>query len=337
MFYMSQESVVPMCVFGFHELNYNPGTEPNASLIAVGQYRKFQYCLVMSYTMKKRSVSVSLVIPAYNEEAHLRACLDAVAAQTVRPYEVIVVDNNSTDKTAEIARSYPFVTVISEKKQGPVHARNAGFSAAKGEIIGRIDVDSHIAPDWIERVQQIFSDPAIDAVSGSLDFHDMPFHRFFRHMDLFLRRYLARNLGREGELFLYGGNMALRSQLWHEIKEELCEHRHLHEDIDLAAHLAGTDYSVAFDETLRADVSARRIDSDTRSFFTYVLANPRTYALHGLASRRYMYPVAWTVLACYLPLKLLYRAYDQEQHKMSLAHFIRPAVHARVSPVSDNL
>lgn len=287
--------------------------------------------------MKNQSVSVSLVIPAYNEEAHLRACLDAVAAQTVKPFEVIVVDNNSTDKTAAIAQAYPFVTVIGEKRQGPVHARNAGFNAAKGTVIGRIDVDSHIAPDWIERLQQIFADSSVDAVSGLLGFHDAPFRRLFETADLICRRYLAHNLGREGELFLYGGNMAIRRNLWHEMRGEVCDHRHLHEDIDLAAHLAGTDYRVIFDESLRADVSVRRVDADLRTFYTYVLANPRTYAVHGLASRYYMYPVVWIVLAFYLPLHLLYRAYDKEQRRLSWAHFIRPAAPPRVSPVSESL
>src|SRR5687767_1835934 len=92
---------------------------------------------------------VSLVIPAYNEESHLRACLDAVAAQTVRPFEVIVVDNNSTDTTVAIARSYSFVAVMHESQQGIVYARNAGFNAARGDIIARIDADTHLSPNWI--------------------------------------------------------------------------------------------------------------------------------------------------------------------------------------------
>lgn len=293
---------------------------------------------VMLYTMQKRNVSnISLVIPAYNEEASLRACLDAVAAQTVMPLEVIVVDNNSTDATAAIARSYTFVRVVVEKKQGPVHARNAGFNAVRGEIIGRIDVDSLIAPDWIEHVQNIFADPKVDAVSGSLGFHDSPFRRFFESVDLLFRRYLARNLGREGELFLYGGNMAIRRNLWRKVRGEVCSHRGLHEDIDLAAHLAGTDCRVIFDETLRADISVRRIDTDIRTFYTYVLANPRTYAVHGLASRRYMYPVTWVILFFYLPLRLLYRSYDPQTHRFSWSHLLNPSYRRRVSPVSEVL
>jgi glycosyltransferase involved in cell wall biosynthesis len=291
-------------------------------------YTVFAFVIIMNSKLR-----VSLVIPAYNEEHQLALCLDAIARQTVRPFEVLVVDNNSTDQTAAIARRYPFVTLLSEARQGPVFARNAGFNAARGEIIGRIDVDSHIAPNWIERVQAIFADASVDAVSGSLGFHDAPYPRFFEAVDLFFRRYLARNLGREGELFLYGGNMAIRRQLWRDIRDDLCVGRHLHEDIDMAAHLAGTDYRVVFKESLCAEVSVRRVDSDMRTFYTYVLANPRTYAVHGLASRRYMYPVAYAVLICYLPLRALYRAYDPNTRRLSLARMFRPS-NQRVSPIN---
>jgi glycosyltransferase involved in cell wall biosynthesis len=284
--------------------------------------------------MQSKRLRVSLVIPAYNEESQLSACLDAVAAQTVQPFEVIVVDNNSTDATAAIAARYHFVRVVKEPCQGVVFARNRGFDEARGDVVGRIDVDSRIAPNWIEYVQRIFADTTVDAVSGSLGFHDAPFRRFFQQVDLIFRRYLARNLGREGELFLYGGNMAFRRRIWPTIKDELCTHRQLHEDIDMAAHLANTTYKVIFDEQLRADVSVRRIDTNSRTFYTYVLANPRTYAFHGLASRRYMYPVAWTVLLFYLPVRLLYRAYDPRRRKFSWSHFLHPSYGQRITPLS---
>src|ERR1019366_8076903 len=92
--------------------------------------------------MAQKHMRVSLVIPAYNEKHHIKACLDHIASQRVVPYEVIVVDNASTDKTAAIARSYDFVTLITEKRQGVVFARDTGFNLARGDIIGRIDADT---------------------------------------------------------------------------------------------------------------------------------------------------------------------------------------------------
>ena len=69
---------------------------------------------------------LSVVIPAFNEELVLRRCLDSLAVQqTSYPYEVIVVDNNSSDATAAIAGSYPFVRVVHERRRGVAPARQA--------------------------------------------------------------------------------------------------------------------------------------------------------------------------------------------------------------------
>src|SRR4051812_42172740 len=102
-------------------------------------------------------MNVSIVIPVYNEADQLAACLQAIARQTVRPLEVIVVDNNSTDGTAAIAKRFPFVRLLTEKKQGVVHARNTGFKATRGGIIGRIDADTILPPTWVAQVQTIFT------------------------------------------------------------------------------------------------------------------------------------------------------------------------------------
>ena len=56
----------------------------------------------------KNKLTLSIVIPVFNEQRYIKACLDSIAAQTVKPDEVIVVDNNSTDKTVQIAKKYKF-------------------------------------------------------------------------------------------------------------------------------------------------------------------------------------------------------------------------------------
>ena len=67
--------------------------------------------------MKNGSPAISVVIPAFNEEKYLPACLEALKKQTFKNYELIVVDNNSTDKTAQIAKKFG-ARVVKEKKQG---------------------------------------------------------------------------------------------------------------------------------------------------------------------------------------------------------------------------
>ena len=130
-----------------------------------------------------KALSLSIVIPVYNEEHHIRACLDAIAAQTVRPDEVIVVDNNSTDRSMEIVQEYPFVRIVREPRQGIVYTRNAGFDAAKCAIIGRIDGDTVLPVNWVARVKWFYanSSNANACLTGGGYFYNirMQFNRIY--------------------------------------------------------------------------------------------------------------------------------------------------------------
>ena len=157
-------------------------------------------------------MKTSIVIPVYNEAEGLSACLKAIGKQTVKPLEVIVVDNNSTDATASVAASFSFVTLISETRQGVIHARSRGFDEAKGDIIARIDGDSILPRDWIATVQTIFNEsPELDAVSGVALYYNVALPALFNWIDLFFRRRLSWQM--EDRLYLWGANMALRKRL----------------------------------------------------------------------------------------------------------------------------
>ncbi len=277
--------------------------------------------------------TVSIVIPVYNEESQLTACLDAIARQTVAPLEVIVVDNNSTDHTAAIARRYSFVRIVREARQGVVFARTRGFNEARGEIIGRIDADTHIAPTWVAQIQELFTTTSVDAISGSIGFHDVPFPLFFRRLENAWRRFLVRHTARHNELFLYGANMAIRRTAWLGIRELLCNDTAFHEDVDLAAHLAHTPYNIAFENGLYAEVSARHLTGNWKIHLAYTFANSRTYAAHQLRSRVFMYPIEFFVVLFYLPFRLLYLSYNASTGRPSLRKLFRATRPHRVSPI----
>ncbi len=84
---------------------------------------------------------VSIIIPVYNGEAFLAKTLLSVFDQDYRPLEVIVVDDGSTDRTAQIARSFGDVQYIHQPNQGPAYARNRGIAAAQGELLAFLDAD----------------------------------------------------------------------------------------------------------------------------------------------------------------------------------------------------
>jgi glycosyltransferase involved in cell wall biosynthesis len=96
----------------------------------------------------------SIVVPAYNEASYVGAALRSLQAQDYPgPYEIIVVDNNSTDGTGEIAASYG-VTVVKEMEPGVCQARQRGTAEARGEIVVSTDADTVQPIDWLSRIDQ---------------------------------------------------------------------------------------------------------------------------------------------------------------------------------------
>ncbi|HVX56762.1 MAG TPA: glycosyltransferase family A protein [Candidatus Saccharimonadales bacterium] len=282
--------------------------------------------------IQSKSSRVSIVIPVYNEAAHLAACLQAIAAQTVTPYEVLVVDNNSTDESAAVAARFDFVTLLREPRQGVVHARNRGFEAARGALIARIDADTILPAHWIAQVQAIFRASDVAAISGAPHYYDFPLPALADAIDHPLRSRLARKLRNTN--FLWGANMAIRRTAWQQVRDALCSDNHMHEDFDLAIHLQEQGLQVCYDARLTASVSSRRIDSRFLAFVRYTLVSPRTYALHGLRSRYHMYPTLVVCWLCYLPARVIYRAYDPETQSYSLTQLLA-AGSSRVDPTTN--
>ena len=101
-------------------------------------------------------VKVSVVIPVYNIEAHLRQCLDSVAGQSLSDLEIICVDDGSTDTSpailAEYARRDPRFQVVWQANAGPGAARNRGMELAAGKYLIFLDSDDWFEPDFLERM-----------------------------------------------------------------------------------------------------------------------------------------------------------------------------------------
>lgn len=253
--------------------------------------------------------SVSIVIPAYNEEDTIRSCVLAALAQTVPALEIIVVDNRSTDRTAEIVRQLqavnpdaPLVYLRQFDEQGLVPTRNLGLDTAKGDVLGRIDADSVLEPTWVEEVQKAFADDTVAAATGPVLYYDMPLRRFGLKADDTLRRAMLK-LAQEYH-FVFGSNMALRSTAWQAIRDEVCrdEDDRFHEDIDISVHLADAGLKAVYVSTMVTGMSARRLEDSPRDYVDYVGRFDRTYDHHGVRSRRLRAP-AWVFLAIYPILK----------------------------------
>lgn len=110
---------------------------------------------------------VSVIVPVYNGEGIIETCLRALADQSwpKSDYEVIVVNDGSTDNTPEILEKLD-VTVVTQERQGPAAARNAGIATAKGDVVLLTDADCAPDPAWIENMVRPLSDPEIVGTRG---------------------------------------------------------------------------------------------------------------------------------------------------------------------------
>jgi glycosyltransferase involved in cell wall biosynthesis len=117
---------------------------------------------------------ISVVVPALNEEKYIGQCLSSLLAQSYprELYEIIVVDNASTDRTSEIARGFG-VKVVYEPERGVSRARHRGAEEASGEIIAGMDADAVAPATWLEEIARAFrSDELLGAVTGPILLHD---------------------------------------------------------------------------------------------------------------------------------------------------------------------
>lgn len=110
---------------------------------------------------------ISIVVPAYNAEVHIRACLDSLLALDYpkNRLEILVVDNGSTDQTLPIIKTYPVGWLI-EEQRGSAAARNSAVRLARGEIIAFTDADCVVDVNWAKEIDITFQDPQVDAAMG---------------------------------------------------------------------------------------------------------------------------------------------------------------------------
>jgi len=208
---------------------------------------------------------LSFVVPAYNEEAYLPQCLESILAQTRLldvPAEIIVVNNASTDRTREIALSYPGVTLVDEPRKGLTFARQAGFDACTGELIANVDADSRLTPGWVRLVLDEFAArPGMLSFSGPLVFYDLTGGRaalvrvFFgiAYVTYALNRYVFR----AGSM-VQGGNFVLRREGLEQIGGFNLAITFYGEDTDIARRLHEVG-DVLFTHDLQMGSSPRRL------------------------------------------------------------------------------
>jgi peptidoglycan/xylan/chitin deacetylase (PgdA/CDA1 family) len=204
--------------------------------------------------LMKKTPSFTIVVPAYNEEEMIAECILSIQQQDYTgDYEIIVVNNASTDRTEEIARSLG-VQVVYEPKQGYVHALRAGFAAATGDIIACTDADTRVPSFWLAKISENLASEGTVACSGVFMFYDGP---------LFIR-FIGKAFGRFN-YHLAGANMAVWRHAYMrsggfdshvnmgadvELGQRLNKFGHVVIDRKLVARTSGRRFQYAFFQTL---------------------------------------------------------------------------------------
>jgi glycosyltransferase involved in cell wall biosynthesis len=210
-------------------------------------------------------VRLSVVIPAHNEENYIAPCLEAVLAEVAANgmhgrFEVLVVDNASSDRTAEIARGYQNVRVVEEPTKGLTRARQRGLEEARGSVLAYVDADTRMPPGWIGCVLEAFDrDETLVCVSGPYVYHDAtPTEAAFVRL---YWRILASPAYRLTGFMVVGGNFAARGEALVRMGGFDTTIAFYGEDTNIARRLAGIG-RVCFDGNLVMPTSARRLHAE---------------------------------------------------------------------------
>lgn len=205
-------------------------------------------------------MSLSVVIPARNEEKLIGACLDALGDQSDPVDEIIVVDNDSSDSTAACARSYAGVVVVAEPRHGITYARNTGMDAATGALIARIDADTIVTPGWAGAIRREFAkDPGLAGLTGPAGFTRLSSgDRVVGRAAYGLFRAVHEVMVGSGPV-MYGHNMALSRSAWTRIRAIVTTGDNaISEDLDVTLALRHTGQSIRYEPEMLVAIAVER-------------------------------------------------------------------------------
>lgn len=200
---------------------------------------------------------ISVVIPARDDAPMLAVCLDALARQTRPADEIVVVDNGSSDNTAAVARAAG-ARVVYEAIPGIPQAASAGYDAARGELIARLDADSIPPPEWLAHAEERFvHDAELSVLTGIGDFYGATAIVHALGRAVYLGGMLAVLTPYLGHPPIFGSNFVMRREVWAELSGEVHRSpREIHDDLDLSLHIKPW-MRVAYDSQWRVAISAR--------------------------------------------------------------------------------
>lgn len=115
-----------------------------------------------------KAISISVIIPTYNEEKYIKNCISSIKNGSISPLEIIVSDGGSNDRTVEIAKNMG-VKVVNNPKKHAAGGRNEGIKISKGNVIAFIDADCIADKYWLEEIKNTFEKEDIDGLGTYIE------------------------------------------------------------------------------------------------------------------------------------------------------------------------
>ncbi|MCP2636079.1 glycosyltransferase family 2 protein [Microbacterium sp. HD4P20] len=226
--------------------------------------------------------SLSVVIPARNEAGMLGACLRALADQIDPADEIIVVNNDSTDDTEAVARSWAGVKIVTERRHGITYARNAGMDAATSQVLARIDADTLVTPPWARAIRHAFaSDPELAGLAGPAGFTRLSTGDRVGGRGVYgLFRAIHEVMVGSGPV-MYGHNMAVSRAAWAAIRDGVTSGDDaISEDLDVTLALRQAGMRIAYDPDMLVTIAVERT-LRPRKLAGYSRTNQLTMSKYG--------------------------------------------------------
>lgn len=254
--------------------------------------------------MQNSTPKVSVIIPAYNEEAYIVKTLEALQRQDYTNFEVIVINNASSDRTAEKVAAFIYChhlhfqfRLVHERRQGTQWARECGRRVATGEIIAQLDADCLPPSDWISKGIALLQAHNLVAVAGPYEYYDSPF--LTRSFTYASQRWILPPLNKLLQRFgkggvIIGGNVFIRASALSQCGGYNTALHFYGDDADMAVKLSSVG-AILFTVATIVKSSSRRYNSTgffqvqsryTRAFFQTLLHK----GMNPVKSREILHP-----------------------------------------------
>ena len=192
----------------------------------------------------KKRANITLYIPCYNAEKHIRFCLEAVFKQSCPIDEVLAVDDGSTDKTLEMLNQFPVKIIRNQENRGLTLVRNTAIKEAKGQFLASLDADCIPDKDWLKNLMNNFSSKVAGVGGRLLESYASS------AMDLWRATHMRQDWGKQNSQsvsFLFGSNNVFKVNILRQIGGYNQKYKNNYEDVDISQRIRKKGYKLVYE------------------------------------------------------------------------------------------